>query len=100
LRRHAISLPERTAEFLVPYRRVAMRVIGQAFRDLECPAQAAAARAFLTGSPMLRHWSAVAAIDAAAVIECARLLIARLDGPPRRVRPAAVHAAPESRPTC
>ena len=100
MRRHAISLPERTAELFVPYRRVAMRVISQAFRDLECPSEAAAARAFLTGSPMLHHWSAVAAVDATSIIEHARLLIARLDGPARAGRPAVVHSAPESRPTC
>jgi hypothetical protein len=100
MRRHAISLPERTAELFVPYQRVAMRVISQAFRDLECPAEAAAARAFLTGSPMLRHWSAVAALDATSIIECARLLIARIDGPPRQGGAAAVRPAAESHPSC
>ncbi len=99
MRRHGISLPERTAEFFVPYQRVAMRVISQAFRDLECPAEAAAARAFLTGSPMLRHWSAVAALDATSIIECARLLIAQLDGPPADRR-AEAHPIAERNTPC
>jgi hypothetical protein len=99
MRRHLVSLPERTAELFVPYRRVAMRVIGQAFRDLECPSEAAAARAFLTGSPMLRHWSAVAALDATSIIECARLLIARMDGLPR-CGPVAARPAVEGDPSC
>jgi hypothetical protein len=100
MRRHAISLPERTAELFVPYQRVAMRVISQAFRDLECPSEAAAARAFLAGSPMLRHWSAVAALDATTIIECARLLIAKIDGPNARPAPVDVHPAIERRPAC
>jgi len=65
-------------EYFVPYQRVAMRVIGQAFRDLESPAEAAAAREFLAGSPMLRHWSTVAALDARSIIACARAIVERL----------------------
>jgi hypothetical protein len=69
-------------EYFVPYQRVAMRVIGQAFRDLESPAEAAAAREFLDGSPMLRHWSAVAALDARSIAACARALVERLASTP------------------
>jgi len=51
----------------LPYRRLAMRVIDQALRDLASPAQSASdresARAFLAGSPMLDHWCEVAEID-------------------------------------
>lgn len=65
-------------EYIVPYQRVALRVIFQAFRDLESPAEASAAFEFLDGSPMLRHWSAVAALDAASIRASARHLVARL----------------------
>jgi hypothetical protein len=69
--------PAHTLELLVPYQRVALRVIGQAFRDLERPGQAAAARAFLSGSPMLRHWCALAALDAARISATAQVVAAR-----------------------
>jgi len=69
--------PSHTLELLVPYQRVALRVISQAFRDLERPREAPAARAFLAGSPMLRHWCALADLDAAAISATARILAAR-----------------------
>ena len=69
--------PTHTLELLVPYQRVALRVIGQAFRDLERPGEAAAARAFLAGSPMLLHWCALAELDAARISAAARIAAAR-----------------------
>ena len=69
--------PSHTLELLVPYQRVALRVISQAFRDLERPREAAAAQAFLAGSPMLRHWCALADLDAASISATARIVAAR-----------------------
>ena len=54
------------------YRRLAIRVIELALRDLTAPACAATdretARAFLAGSPMLCHWCHVADIDPRRVV--------------------------------
>lgn len=77
--------PAHTLELLVPYQRVALRVIDRAFRDLECPGEAAAAREFLAGSPMLRHWCALAELDAASISATAQILAARYEA--RRRRP-------------
>jgi len=74
----------------VPYQRVALRVITQAFRDLERPREAAAARAFLAGSPMLRHWCALAELDAARISATARIVAARQEA--RRRRPLGAEA--------
>ena len=50
-----------------PCRRLAVRIIVQAFRDLESPGglrcDRASARVFLAGSSMLDHWCAVADLD-------------------------------------
>ena len=50
-----------------PYRRLAVRVLARAVRDAMDPAGSSthrkSARAFLTGSEMLRHWCYVAALD-------------------------------------
>jgi len=76
----------------VPYQRVALRVITQAFRDLERPREAAAARAFLAGSPMLRHWCALADLDAASISATAQVVAARHESQRRRpVRAGALH---------
>jgi hypothetical protein len=52
---------------LYPYRRLAMRVIEQALRDLtgraDSPHDRDSARTFLSGSPMLLLWCEVAEID-------------------------------------
>jgi hypothetical protein len=52
---------------LLPYRRLAVRVIEQALRDLAGRAESShdrdSARAFLAGSPMLSLWCEVAEID-------------------------------------
>jgi hypothetical protein len=54
-------------EAFLPYRRLAMHVLGRAIRDLENGAGSAtdreSARVFLAGSPMLFHWCRVAALD-------------------------------------
>jgi len=55
---------------MVGYRRLAVRVIELAFRDLECasPALRLSARAFLAGHPALFLWCDLAEIRAARVI--------------------------------
>lgn len=86
--------PSHTLELLVPYQRVALRVITQAFRDLERPREAAAARAFLAGSPMLRHWCALADLDAASISATAQTMAARHAARLRPVRSAPHRRAP------
>lgn len=76
--------PSHTLELLVPYQRVALRVISQAFRDLERPRESRAARAFLAGSAMLSHWCALADLDAAKISATAQVLAARDEGGGRR----------------
>ncbi len=76
--------PTHTLELLVPYQRVALRVISQAFRDLERPRESQTARAFLAGSPMLRHWCALADLDAAKISATARSVAARHESRLRR----------------
>jgi hypothetical protein len=70
----AVSGPE----LIAPYRRMAMHVIARAFRDLASPVDSPTAREFLDDSPMLRHWSAVAALNPASIVASAELLIATL----------------------
>lgn len=73
----------RAAEPLEPYRRLAVRVIAQAWRDLlgaeahslECET----ARTFLCGSPALTLWCELAQMDAMAVHSRARSCAARRD---------------------
>lgn len=74
----------------MPYQRVALRVISQAFRDLERPRESRAARAFLAGSPMLRHWCALADLDAAKISATALSMAARHEA---RWQPAGPDAA-------
>ncbi len=54
-------------EALLPYRRLAIQVLGRALRDLLNPDASAAdhqsAHTFLSGSPMLVYWCRVAALD-------------------------------------
>jgi hypothetical protein len=54
-------------EAFVPYRHLAMHVLGLALRDLSnatgSPTDRESARLFLAGSPMLFHWCRVAALD-------------------------------------
>jgi hypothetical protein len=54
------------------YRRLAARVIYQAFRDLESPGASAehrqSARVFLTGSSLLTYWCELAEADSAVVV--------------------------------
>ena len=63
------------------HRSLAARVIDQAFRDAANPKGAetdsAGAREFLSGSPMLSYWCAVAELDLSRVIVRARTLMAR-----------------------
>lgn len=68
----------------MPYQRVALRVISQAFRDLERPRESRTARAFLAGSAMLSHWCALADLDAAKISATAQLVAARHDAGERR----------------
>jgi hypothetical protein len=62
------------------HRCLAARVIDQAFRDAcnpnGAPTDSASARAFLSGSPMLRYWCEVAGLDLNGVIVRARTLMA------------------------
>ena len=68
-------------EETVGYRRLAIRVIERAFKDMIAPACAAgdreSASKFLAGSPMLLHWCSVAALDSRSVIVRARTLRSR-----------------------
>ena len=61
-----------------PCRRLAVRIIVQAFRDLASPAglrcHQESARVFLAGSSMLDHWCAVADLDPASMIARANQL--------------------------
>ena len=81
--RSAVQPPSRRAnappEHLLPYRRVALNVIGRAIRDLASPAESMTARAFFAGSGMLHHWCALAELDPASVAARATVLIAELD---------------------
>jgi hypothetical protein len=67
-----------------PHRYLAARVIDQAFRDAANPngepTDSASAREFLSGSPMLSYWCAVAGLDFNCVIVRARTLMARRRG--------------------
>ena len=71
---------------LLPYRRLAVRVIEQALRDLAGRAESShdrdSARAFLSGSPMLSMWCEVAEIDPRWIAVYLRKLPAGSDGPP------------------
>ena len=73
-------------EETVGYRRLAIRIIQRAFKDMIEPACAAGDResawAFLAGSPMLLHWCSVAALDSRTVIVRATAL--RRRSPVRR----------------
>lgn len=78
--RRPVDLPTVVSgpELIAPYRRVAIHVIARAFRDLASPVDSPTAREFLDDSPMLHHWSAVAALDPASIAASADLLIATL----------------------
>jgi hypothetical protein len=73
----------------VAYRRLAMRVIERAFRDVaepSCrPREQQTAREFLAGSAMLFHWCRVATLDPRRVMASAMTLDRHLAGD-RRVR--------------
>jgi hypothetical protein len=58
------------SDLMSGYRRLAMRVIERAFRDLDCPSPdlRRSARAFLNGHPLLFLWCDLAEIRAARVI--------------------------------
>jgi hypothetical protein len=60
------------------HRHLAARVIDQAFRDARnstgASTNGASARAFLSGSPMLSYWCAIAEVDPTCVIVRARTL--------------------------
>jgi hypothetical protein len=90
-RRPGSSVFERTS-----CRRLALRVIDQAFRDLASPAGVRAdkesARAFLAGSSMLYHWCQVADLDPAWMVARARKLISSAE---RFSTPAVKHHAPK-----
>ena len=93
--------PAHTLELLVPYQRVALRVITQAFRDLERPGEAAAARAFLAGSPMLHHWCALAELDASSISATAQIVAARHEARRRRmIRTGGLDSAAGAGETC
>lgn len=55
------------SETAITYRRLAVRVIERAFRDITAPtcppSDRESAREFLAGSHMLFHWCSVAALD-------------------------------------
>lgn len=72
------QLADDVAEEAVTYRRLAVRVIQRAFKDITAPACPAddrrSAREFLAGSPMLFHWCSVAALDPRRVIAKATTL--------------------------
>jgi hypothetical protein len=63
------------------YRRLSVRVIGQALRDIAAAPGSASepgsARAFLSGSPMLDLWCEVAALDPSRIVAHAERLIGR-----------------------
>jgi hypothetical protein len=62
------------------YRHLAVRVLAQAFLDLEDPARSKhrdSARVFLTGSAMMIHWCRVAALDPSYVVSHAEKLGAK-----------------------
>jgi hypothetical protein len=65
-------------EAAVTYRRLAVRVIERAFKDMAAPtcppSDRASAREFLAGSRMLFHWCNVAALDPRRVIARAAML--------------------------
>jgi hypothetical protein len=78
------------------HRALATRIVIQAFRDLRSqgvlPCHRDSAREFLTGSPMLRYWCHVGALDLLRIEKVARLSCARTF----RERPAV--AGPMPRP--
>jgi hypothetical protein len=63
-----------------PCRHLALRVIGQAFRDLASPGGSTAdqesAREFLAGSSMLHHWCQVADLDPLWMVARAKTMLA------------------------
>lgn len=77
----SLSLCDDPVEEAATYRRLAVRVIERAFRDITAPTCAAgdrsSAREFLAGSSMLLHWCSVADIDPRYVIARASSLAKR-----------------------
>lgn len=77
--------PDDVVEHDLTYRRLAIRVIEQALRDMVAPGcgaeDRATAREFLSGSVMLLHWCNVAALDPRRVMATAVTLE---HGTPRR----------------
>jgi hypothetical protein len=75
------NLSDDPVEEAATYRRLAVRVIERAFRDITAPTCAAgdrsSAREFLAGSSMLLHWCSVADIDPRYVIARASSLAKR-----------------------
>jgi hypothetical protein len=78
LNRSECGRPDDLVEQAVPHRRLAMRVIERAFKDMVAPGCGAAdretAREFLAGSAMLLHWCRVAMLDPRRVIARAMTL--------------------------
>lgn len=71
---------QKTDEGFRSYRYLAVRVLAQAFLDLEDPARSKhceSARVFLTGSAMMIHWCRVAALDPSYVVSHAEKLVAK-----------------------
>ena len=77
-------LPDPLSSTSVGHRRLAARVIFQAFRDLESPGTTAehrlSARTFLTGSSMLEYWCEMAQTETALVIAHAQARAATPSG--------------------
>lgn len=82
------------------HRCLAARVVDQAFRDAcnpnGVPTDSASARAFLSGSPMLRYWCEVAELDLNCVIVRARTLMAGCEAPVSTRHCAQVNSVPST----
>jgi hypothetical protein len=71
---------QKTDEGFRPYRYLAMRVLAQAFVDLENPARSShreSARVFLAGSAMMIHWCRVASLEPLCIVSHAEKLMAK-----------------------
>jgi hypothetical protein len=81
--------PNTNDEGFRPYQRLAVRVLERAVLDVMDPTGSIddrnSARAFLSGSIMLRHWCHVAALDADCIAERVTRFAAQAASIPRRV---------------
>ena len=101
----SMAIVQPTDEGFRAYRRLALRVLAQAFRDLANPARSShreSARVFLGGSAMMIHWCEVAALDPLCIVTHAKQLMAcpgwdkirQLERPSVSGRPEDLHSHP------